>query len=156
MAFVCSGHILVCWSDELFLFYCCMSTWPWSIPSWPVLSGLSGFRYHWTPCHRGPGAPSGFSSASQLQPESVWTCGHKSDSAAATIHTCPDVSLRQRQTLTSQQWSWPAELSCACFSLQSSSALVVEAPDGSSPACNQTQGKTLHIETPQNKQKKIS
>lgn len=58
------------------------------------------------------------------------------------------------ETLTSQRWSWPAELSCACFALLSSSALVVEAPGASSPAWNQTQGETLYTETPQNKQKR--
>lgn len=69
---------------------------------------------------------------------------------STAVLTCP----YDRETLTSQRWSWPAELSCACFSLPSSSALVVEAPGASSPAWNQTQGETLHTETPQNKQKR--
>ena len=54
---------------------CCVSTWQRCSPSWPVLSFPSGCLYHWTPCHPGPGAPSGSSSASRPPPESVWTCG---------------------------------------------------------------------------------
>lgn len=56
---------------------CRLSTWQQSSPSWLVRSSLSGCRYHWTPCHRGPGAPSGSSSASRPPPESVWTCGQE-------------------------------------------------------------------------------
>ena len=85
--------------------WCC--TWLQCSPSWLALFFLSGCRCRWTPCHRAPAAPSGSSSASRPQLESVWICRQWQNSCKFSFLLCSSVrritSICSDDTFTSHK-----------------------------------------------------